>query len=632
MFSFRLRSTEPTPAGSGPARPRQPSVRLGFDELEPRDLPSTLPVGQGPDAIAVADLGNGHPDIVVANAIDNTISVFLGKGNGTFLPPLTIPVGIDPVAVAVADLGNGHPDIIVANAGPMGLFQGSVSVLLGDGTGMFTSGPPLPVAGSPTALAIGDATGDNFLDIGTLNSTPSGKSYTLLPGLGNGTFGGAQSAPLGAYFRLLALGDFNNDGKLDIAATFDPGMLGVLLNDGSGFSSNPEYQRISAGPGGASYIGVGDFNRDGNEDLIFTDRSANTVSISFGNGKGAFQPPRSFSIGNGPDFAVVGDFNGDGKLDLITANSGNNTVSVALGNGDGTFQAPQNYPVGNDPVALALGDFAGNGKQDVAIVNFRANTLTILFGTGNGTFTSEDTTTEIVVPSPPAPPIAPQHAETAPRDVSNVEIARSPAVPPLPLAVPRTAGAPTNGENIAGENSDANYTPTLVDADPGQLDLPTERDVLNGMDVAESLFAGQRARARLIPQPGNSVSAIGALLQRPDEPNVPKIQPSGAEPPDVRPWLAHPLENTLLGRPGFLRNAIDAFFLRPEEAPAPVDPPVSSLAPAGSEPRDAAAGDRRPAWLLALVPVGLAAASALPTTEKRGGRRQIDRDERPPMG
>jgi hypothetical protein len=131
-----------------------------------------LAVGDGPSAIVAADVtGNGHQDLAVTNGVDNTLSVLLGQGNGTFVAASGSPiaVGNDPTSVAVGDLtGNGVADIAIANT-----FDGTVSLLLGAGNGTFTPAPssPLYVGSNPTGIQIADLTGRGTEDIAVVNTS-----------------------------------------------------------------------------------------------------------------------------------------------------------------------------------------------------------------------------------------------------------------------------------------------------------------------------------------------------------------------------------------------------------------------------------------------------------------------------
>jgi hypothetical protein len=114
-------------------------------------------------------------------------------------------------------------------------------------------------------------------------------------------------------------------------------------------------------------VAVGDFNGDGKLDLAIADGLE--VMVLLGNGDGTFLPAVAYVAGKQPLSVAVGDFNGDGKLDLVVANDGSNNVSVLLGNGDGTFQAVGNYAVGLYPISVAVGDFNGDGKLDFVVAN-----------------------------------------------------------------------------------------------------------------------------------------------------------------------------------------------------------------------------------------------------------------------
>jgi VCBS repeat protein/IPT/TIG domain-containing protein len=189
-----------------------------------------------------------------------------------------------------------------------------------------------------------------------------------------------------------AVGDFNGDGKLDLAIA-DPSGVQVLLGNGDG-TFQPPVLYPEPGTGVGSPI-VGDFNGDGKPDVAgFTTNAANqqVVFIMLGNGDGTFQPPIESPLDqsiSGASELAAGDFNGDGKLDLVVGYNSVTAISVLLGNGDGTFQPFADYQTGPEPGAVAVGDFNGDGKLDVATANFGSfsgTTVSILLGNGDGTF------------------------------------------------------------------------------------------------------------------------------------------------------------------------------------------------------------------------------------------------------
>ncbi|WP_418006552.1 DUF4347 domain-containing protein, partial [Nostoc piscinale] len=125
-------------------------------------------------------------------------------------------------------------------------------------------------------------------------------------------------------------------------------------------------------------VTVGDFNGDGKLDLAVANRYSNNVSVLLGNGTGGFGTATNFTVGTTAQSVTVGDFNGDGKLDLAVANYNSNNVSVLLSNGTGGFGTATNFTVGSNPFSVTVGDFNGNGKLDLVTVNYNSNNVSVL--------------------------------------------------------------------------------------------------------------------------------------------------------------------------------------------------------------------------------------------------------------
>jgi hypothetical protein len=118
-------------------------------------------------------------------------------------------------------------------------------------------------------------------------------------------------------------------------------------------------------------VAVGDFNGDGKQDIATANRGSSSVSIRLGDGQGGFSGTTEIVGRTSPVSVAVGDFNGDGNQDIATANQFSSTVSIRLGDGQGGFSGTTNIAVGSTPRSVAIGDFNGDGNQDIATANFR---------------------------------------------------------------------------------------------------------------------------------------------------------------------------------------------------------------------------------------------------------------------
>jgi len=254
-----------------------------------------------------------------------------------------------------------------------------------------------------TAVVTADFNGDGRADVAVHGSAGSNPVGVLL-GNGNGTFQPARNAAAGASWGgpgSLAVGDFNADGRPDLATANDTGTVSVLLGNGDGTFAAPRTLVLADQPIALSVV-VGDFNADGKPDLavgaIVTATYPNQpeLDLYLGNGDGTFASPRVVPLppaadyNRGPYSVQTADLNGDGKPDVVTTNF-DNTVTVLLGNGDGTLQAPTLFTAGPGPMmtlSVAVADLNGDGKPDLATADYNgtSGTLSVLLGDGTGAF------------------------------------------------------------------------------------------------------------------------------------------------------------------------------------------------------------------------------------------------------
>ena len=343
--------------------------------------PATYGAGDfpSPTGLAVADVNNdGFADIVSADLFSGTVSVLLNDGTGVFSPAAAFATGAAPDGAVVADVnGDGKADIITADGG-----SNQISVLLGNGDGTFGAAS-LYLSGIGTytnAIALADIDGDGKLDV----VAGGNDAVSVLFGNGDGTFGAPHVLDPGASRPgSVAVADIDGDGDVDIVtAGLNSDDFAILYNRGDGtFGSASTFATGATYP---AWVTIGDLNGDGDADIVAACFITNNVSVLLSDGGGGFLPAEQYLVGaGGPLGVTLADFDGDGDLDIATSNASSNDISILLNNGHGVFGPATVLPgTGLNPGSITAGDLNGDGKTDLVISNYVTDNLTVYLNDG----------------------------------------------------------------------------------------------------------------------------------------------------------------------------------------------------------------------------------------------------------
>ena len=359
--------------------------------------------GTKPDlnGITSADFNrDGKIDLAVANFGTSNVNLLKGAGDSTFgnatLVSLNTKEGDGPngaLGITSGDFnGDGNPDLAVSD-----FTDNVVSIVLGNGDGSFQLAQTQDLNGGtrPWGIVSGDFNNDHKVDLAVANYRSD--TVTILIGNGDGSFQPEPGVTFGIFPGCptsIATGDFNNDGNLDLVVAsqevsptpFDSAF--VLIGNGNGTFQKADYlfspNVASFGPPG---IVVGDFNGDHFSDVAVTNNTANSISVFLNKGDGTFQDSNDYSVamGSSGPSAIALEPTVGGPPNLVVTCTSSNTINVFFNPGAANFLPAISIPIpGSEPAGITIADFANDGLGQAAIINNQSSDVVLLSPVGVG--------------------------------------------------------------------------------------------------------------------------------------------------------------------------------------------------------------------------------------------------------
>jgi len=345
-------------------------------------LASTLAAGIAPSAVAIVDdiilrgVGEPHPDLFVANGGSNDVSIFGGRGNLSFVLSNRVVAGRLPAAMVVGQFDNdseSNADIAIASSG-----GSAVGSLRGQGNGSFVASNVYAANRNPVAITGGDFDSDGIADVVAANQLSNDVSF--LKGNGRAAFnarGNSVQSAAGNSPRRVGSGDFDFDGRRDLAVVSSTGVLQLLRGNGDGTFSAPS----TLANGGMRDVAIADVNRDGRADLVAIPAAAAPLGIWTGAASGLSRV-QDLAVTGSARAAAFADYDNDLLPDLFVATTAPNTVQIFRGSTP--FTAAGRVDLPEEPSAVAAVDMNQDGRVDIVVLSASARRLRVFLGSANG--------------------------------------------------------------------------------------------------------------------------------------------------------------------------------------------------------------------------------------------------------
>ena len=331
--------------------------------------------------------------LLIATAAAIPAIALAAPGNFTLAPTSPEPAGTAPISVTAANLnGDANMDLAVTD-----FVDPQVRILLGDGTGNFSepASSPETIGSTSNSVTAGDFNADGKTDLATANL--GNGTVTVLLGNGAGDFTPGPNSPkvVGSGPLGLVAAPLDPGSVLDLAVINSDSTVTIYLGIGNGdFVESLDSPEVISGINPRAIIAA-QFVGPPELDLAIVGRDSNTVETLVNFGNGDFGAGVVKLVGFGPNSLATGDFNADGFNDLAVPNRGDDNVTILLGQAGGDFNVrPAEPAVGDNPRAVVAANFGGTPALDLAVANADSDNISILFGDGAGGFSNAGTSPE----------------------------------------------------------------------------------------------------------------------------------------------------------------------------------------------------------------------------------------------